>query len=81
MNCRIGVHSICLSTQESCLKVFPLFGNILRHNFMHFTACRVQAYREKVLLNFCILGVDFIHKVYCTFRFAKISFSQANVTV
>ena len=26
---QIGVRSICLSIQESCLKVFPLFGNIL----------------------------------------------------
>ena len=55
MNSQIGVRSICLSIQESCLKIFPLFGNILRHNLMHFTACLISAYCEKILEIFAYL--------------------------
>ena len=66
MNSQISVHSMCLSIQESCLKIFPPFLQYLRHNLMHFTACQFQAYRKKgsEIATYLVL-IIFRHKCSC----------------
>ena len=88
MNSQIGVRSICLSIQESCLKIFPLFGNILRYNLMHVWSkhimrryFEISAYLVLILFSYkCSYHHCSIFAGYFVLSFCK-NICQANVTV